>query len=415
MSATATDSDLFSSASKHIPGELRYNETTYRRAIGGRRDIVKLTSNVASPSPSSQNKFNFTIPNFGLFRPGSSYLSFEASTSAPGAGFTRFSDGIHTIFERLRITWGSLVVEDIEDVNLLTSMYYRMGASQDWKDSVGIKYGFGTTGQRNTAATTARYSIPLFSDFLKFSKDIPVGEVEVPLRIELTLAPAADCLESDQVNPTYTLTDVKLVVEMIDVDQSVAGQLSQQVKTNSIHIPYRSFARYTENLTGISNQVKINSSHTNVKYLLSVMRVQANLSVATTIGKFDVYAFNGLTSVQSRINGRLHPQEAIECRGGASELYQELLKVTKTGLLTHDYTSFAAANLYGSSQSVIGLLMEAFESSGGLVSGQDTSKNSANLELHLNFSGAPAATQLDTFVAFDSVIKLSGGRVERVF
>jgi hypothetical protein len=416
MSATSTNSDLFTTSSTHIPAELQYNANNFRKAIPARREVVKLTSDVSTPSPASQNRFHFTVPNYSMLRSSNTYMSFKFVCSGTGGSYVRNSNGIHTIFERMRITLGSLVVEDLEDCNLLQSAFYQAGSSADWQASVGEKYGFGSTTERNSMASGKRFAIPIFSDFFSYPRDLPLMEIDVPLKVEFTLANPEKCLESDHTSAlTYSLSDCKLVCEMVDIhSQEVKNQLATQLKKNPVHIPYRTFSRYVDTISGTSNQIKINSSHSNVKFIMTVMRTQADISDETVNDKFITYNYNGLNSLQLRVNGRLHPQEAIECREGASELYQELLKVLKTKNLTHDYTQLG--NDYDSTKCLIGVLLEHFESSGGLVSGEDTARNSANLEIHLSLSAAPTSTEeVVTFVAYDSVLKIQNGQVTRVY
>jgi hypothetical protein len=218
-----------SDASETVPFNARYAFPTQASRVI--KSNVKIpprtgTSMLGLNSSSKGRTIQITLPSQGYLNPLESYLRFDLSfnNTASIPGF-RCTNSIHTMFRRLRISYGSLVIEDIQNYGTLVRMITNVAVENDYANNSGaILEGMGSDGQRAllhaplAAATgmvvatgsspspyasygqtggnqTHTYCLNLAGGFLTQQKLIPLKWMANQLTIELEIEePLAFCI-----------------------------------------------------------------------------------------------------------------------------------------------------------------------------------------------------------------------------
>lgn len=211
------------------------------------------------------------FPAQGYVNPNNTTISFDVDLSGFGTlgtnSYTRFQNGIASIFSRIRLMYGSTPLEDIINANVIVRMLNEHTTTSDSIiDQTSIMAGLGgsymsTSGQMENArqrcihgvatqvdentdgcvpnqfndaypgySRTARrrYQIQFPLGLFTQSKLIPTKFMASQLAIEMTLAPAASCIIGHKGDadsgalpaPTYRVLNVNLIPEVLEFDAS---------------------------------------------------------------------------------------------------------------------------------------------------------------------------------------------------
>lgn len=229
-------------------------------------------------------------------------------------------------------------------------------------DASGLT-GFGVvpSGSSITALTvhstvastnpTRRYQVQLSLGMLLQDKLIPTKFMASQLSIELTLANPQDCIYVNPANstgsasllkdPTYTVTNMNLIPEILEFDASYDESFLKGLQTTGVPIKFSTWNNFRFS-TAKSNSfnLQIQERSRSVKAIFAMQRrSQPTLYTDSGASFFNtdtttVNAASTLQDFQFRIGGRYFPASPVQCslEGGSSipnggaEAYVELAK-----------------------------------------------------------------------------------------
>lgn len=234
------------------------------------------------------------FPAQGYVNTQNTTLEFDvtlAGYTALGTSVARFQNNIQSIFERGRLMYGSTPLEDLIKYNVIvraltewtstnqtgsmdqTSIAEGCGGVLTGHDGVtgfglintrqayiqgvdGTGSGFGSipnaagTSISGRTACTRRYQVNLAFGLFTQDKLLPTKFMASQLAIELTLAAAADCIfgypatgagTAATVEPTYNVTNVNLIPEILEFDASYDAMFLKGLREGGVPIKFSSW------------------------------------------------------------------------------------------------------------------------------------------------------------------------------
>lgn len=144
-----------SDASETVPAEARYAFPTQASRVIKSVTKIPPRSGVDMRSLDASSKgrlIQFTLPAQGYMNPLESYLRFDLKlnlSAVTGVCGVRTVNNIHTMFRRLRVVYGSLVIEDIQNYGTLVRMLSNVAVGEDYQNRAGaITEGMGSDARR---------------------------------------------------------------------------------------------------------------------------------------------------------------------------------------------------------------------------------------------------------------------------
>lgn len=359
----------------------------------------------ANYSPGQQMRIE--LPAQGYMNAGNSCLEFDvtlAGWETSSGEITRFQNNIQSLFSRVRILYGSTPLEDIINYNvIIRALTEWTGTNQNGltdqqslgdgvggyvvgSDSAG-KAGLcsvrqtsiqGVTSVLNSTAypagtsfnvaglggavpnnqswlsgvnlatgtkCTRRYQVHLGTGLFTQEKLIPLKFMASAFAIEITFAPAEECIfslpgASTGTPPTYAIGNVNFLPEILEFDASYDAVFLEGLRNGGIPILFASWHTYIFNTAASSNvNLLVQERSRSVKALFCVQRrspIQMSTDSHATF--FDTAApdVSGTTmqSYQYRIGGRYYPPSPVQLSNtmggkitnGGAEAYAELEK-----------------------------------------------------------------------------------------
>ena len=202
-----------SSVSEVAPYNAVYGWPT--QATKAYKTTVKITPREAGPFYPG-NVIRLDLPAQDYLNPLNSTLRFKVQVKTTGTvdlkprNCVRAAKNGNSFFSRLRLLYGTLVIEDIQDYNILVRMLTNVSVAEDYCEYAGAVYeGLGSELSRsqnqsssyflNSAGKTTNsiddsvgvyFQINLASGLLTQKKLLPLKWMASQLRIELYVAPA---------------------------------------------------------------------------------------------------------------------------------------------------------------------------------------------------------------------------------
>jgi hypothetical protein len=354
------------------------------------------------------------FPAQGYVNPLNTTLEFDVTLTPGvlGGGLkqqTRFQNNIQCLFSRVRLLYGSTPLEDIPAYNHLvrsltewsaTNKHLQMDQTaisegiggvvidcDHTSDPVNTKFGVvnvrqkyvqgfsdctaagtGTNfiGGKTWGATnlTRRYQVNLALGLLTQDKLIPTKFMASQLAIEITLANPKDCIIAAYAagpgavtfttDPTYLVTQVNLIPEVVQFDSSYDAMFLKGLKADGVPIKFSSWHQYTFNSAGASNMsFAIQERSRSVKAIFATQRrSQTGFQVDSGATFFDTSGAgvnSSLQQYQYRIGSRYFPAAPVQCSNtvggdrpnGGCEAYVELQKALN---IVGDYRLSTSAN-----------------------------------------------------------------------
>jgi hypothetical protein len=382
--------------------------------------------------PTQQTKVNKQIvklppKNGGRFRPGdivriefpadnylntlNSVLIFDVTTSGGSGNCSLQHGGAQNIVKRLRVMYGSLVLEDIQEYKTLVRIFTELGVQQDYQHSSGtILDGMTSTGPTNwndfdfrpgtigvndtingqvldpigfvknqlipgdvmavdALKTTRTFALNLLSGLLTSKKLIPLKWMAAQLSIEITLASVAESFLDDapvspQVPLTYELENVNYVAELVEFDSTYDQAFFMGLSQGGVPIKFSSWHYHSFNLSGQNYTAQIHERSRSVKAAFAVIRDSGQNDVRKDSDRFfhalkhdydanlrltvDKYG-GAVNEYQWRVGGRYYPAQPVRCMGGGAEAFVEL---GKTINILGDYTRASMIDQYSYTSSL---------------------------------------------------------------
>lgn len=353
------------------------------------------------------DEIEFRIPSQGYIVPGSALLCMDlilVGYSTPSQSIVRLQNTISSVFSRARWTYGSMTPEDITKYNLIfrnitewtgTS---QMGSLDQTTINEGVggcvvgAYGDGTgpastvagslvntrnayiQGIDNTTTTgfgnvpnlvtnttsgltgpTKRYTMALGLGIFVQGKLIPAKWMS-GFNIYFSCASEVSCIYAQAhgasgTTPTYRLSNVVLLLDVLEFDASFDAVFLQGLQTSGVPLKWSSFHSYTYSISGQQNiNISIPEKSRSIKSVFAVQRrAPENLYTDSHAGVFTSSA-GTLTSFQWKAGNRMYPSQPIPCSitvsssisNGAAEAFSELQKALN---IQNQYSLETAVNV----------------------------------------------------------------------
>lgn len=311
---------------------------------------------------------------------------FNAQFPTGNAGGTsykhvRFTPGIQSCFDRIKVLAGSTVIEDIQDYNVLYRLMLEATSTPDWRQGDGFtNEGFYDpadptqtlrTINRHTAKHGGKandghyYTFRPFLGILNAGKALPLKYMG-QLTLELYLAPNQDCLWSSTSNMTtnaevvgnrsaagvpdllattsasehfalatktttdfpnayYEIDRVRMQVPFIHPIESYDKSLMDQIENNGLDIHFTTFSSSTRQIANSEGRLVI-SFQERAMFLKGGLAVMRNSPSIRNIASDFCFPANGIESYQWKIGSEYIPAQEIDCKEGPGMALNQLMK-----------------------------------------------------------------------------------------
>ena len=361
------------------------------------------------PAQGYVNPINTTL-SFDVTLTGYAAVSDGAANTA---AIVRFQNNISSIFSRVRLLYGSTPIEDMIDYNVIvrcltewtstsqqgtmdqtsitegiggivwgtdgsvtdgtfqgvvnTRQKYIQGLSTTFVTRASLTAGTGLGQIPHTAgaavgagatSVTRRYQINFALGLFTQDKLIPTKFMASQLAIEMTLEQASACIfvaakgANVTGNPTYTVTNVNLIPEILEFDASYDEMFLKGLRDGGVPIKFSSWHNFSFSVSSASANLLIQERSRSVKALFAVQRrSQPDFIYDNGATFFDTGAdgTSTLQNFQFRIGGRYFPAAPVQTSSdvgsaytnGGAEAYIELQKALN---VVGDYRLSTPAN-----------------------------------------------------------------------
>lgn len=379
-----------------VPWNAQYSFPT--QGTKAAKQTVKLPpKNGGTFSPGTIVRIEFPADNY--LNALNSVLSMDLTISN-GTNLTRLQrTGGHSLIKRLRVMYGSLVIEDIQEYKTLVRIFTEAGVQQDYMTSSGsildgmydtmeltpagilsapaqggagvldsttsvtlrdtllnVVRPAGIAGQELSAAPTRTYCLNLMSGLLTSKKLIPLKWMASQLSIEITLATVADAFIASTAPTSYSLSNINFIAEMIEFDSAYDMSFFRGLETDGVPLKFSSWHFHTFTMAASTSVLQIHERSRSVKALFAVVR--SNDTESTLVdsdhffhngaatynggtGALTTPANSGIEEFQTRVGGRYYPAQPVRCTNGGAEAYVELQKTLDS---LGDYTRASNIN-----------------------------------------------------------------------
>src|SRR4029077_17653048 len=308
------DSTIYSKLQVAVPDTLVFKQP--KRGLAGRRVLVKIRAENQAYSTNMNRQIRFLLPNSYLYDFRYGFIEFTFTIATTGGSYARIAQGIWSIFNRMRLRWGSVDIEDIRDWNRIFSILFQASVPNLVATNIGVTdMGIGSQGQRNfQGSTTCTVYMPLWSGVLN-SCFIPFHALKDGLYLELFLDDPTTFVETDGTNPQITVSNLVLHGERLDLESQYLQEVYNYVRTYGLEFAYHSWERYINALTtGSTQQITINNKSSSVNCFLNLFVNSAQINTTTVNDKFINWPYIlspgvGLTQYNALINGVVFPDE----------------------------------------------------------------------------------------------------------
>ncbi len=461
-----------SEASETVPFNARYAYPSQASRVT--KSVVKIPprtgTTMSNLGPSSKGRtIQITLPAQGYLNPLESYLRFDLSFSYIGGtapnnvDALRTLNSIHGMFRRLRVSYGSLVLEDIQNYGTLVRMITNVAVENDYsKNSGAILESMGSDAVRasmwNPITTNAgvgpqygtyatglpipsikrSFCLNLASGLLTQGKLLPLKWMANQFTIELELdEPAAflvhgsvdtagsSLVVSDQVVPqgykdqgtvandldkvVYNLDNIYFVGELLEFDSTYDAAFYQGMLQGGVPIKFASWHGH-QHVVGVtqSGTYTIQERSRSIKSAFSVIRSRNDITPSTLTTDPNWFYPGGLTAgteideFQWRIGGRYFPSQPVKCTSGA----EPLIELQKALNVLGDYsigTGVHLSNWFVPKGTFV--IATEFESTNGTELSGINAEELADLALSIKLTGNSDASQyINTFIYYDSML-----------
>jgi len=341
-----------------IPKNLQYNSKIDSAAALSYKANIAPQNGTGPYGPGQTIIFNIPTRANLVTAMTENYLKFDCTFSTvAGCNYMRWdSGGAHGLFQRIKIRHGSNLLQDIDDYGMLAKAFFDIqvqtpsaygkynilaGTRNDLVALTGANAGTPiscvqvNSGARingfaavaaNGSAPTQTYCLNLISLIgVLCPKYFPLFEcTAAPLTVEITLVSsgiAAIC--SNVADPTFSLTNVEYVANMIELGDSAMQTIRSSVlgPLQFVFNDYKTFP-YSAAIaaTPISHSIPIAAKFASVKFILIAIRDSAK--PAATFYPYSSHSFN-MTDYTFRIGPKTIPPKAPSTY---AEMFSEVVK-----------------------------------------------------------------------------------------
>lgn len=402
--------NVFSHANKvELPDSMKFPQIKLS-TVSDREDL-KIRSVEGSYSTTTNGVLRFKLPNRYFLDFCKAYLRMNVSITGGGGTYTRFNNGIWSIFNRIRVVAGS-EIEDIREYNLYQNMQWEMQRQHDVAEIYGYSlYGVSSTVDRNAWSAGREYAMPLNLGFLECL--LPVACFNQVIEIEMYLEDPRRCIESDGAGPWNIVVDKPMiVVETVSPNSGYISSIKNLIASGDFKLHYHVTEHYINNINNVSStDIQLNHRSDSILGIISIFRTAANVNNPAINDKQNNFTYPGITKYWLNINGYQTPPEPIESGVQTYIHYlkwinsykNEQMKCDKTVIDIDEYTGakFFLINdldVHPAERKKVG--------ESPYINPFGTIGNAADILLRIEFSG-PVTYQMETFVVHSQIVHCS--------
>eukprot|EP00121_Abeoforma_whisleri_P001270 Awhi_evm6s1128 len=217
------------------------------------------------------------------------FFTFKLKEKTTGAPTTIvLQGGAHALFQRLRITIGGVVAEDINNINVLEQLIHKTTGNDDLVNSpLGKIAGYSpargeVTDVISKAELTAGFELcwkPKVSGILSNDKILPLPYLPECV-IELYLSDVNDVLQiTGGTTPTvdYEISDVSLNCDTIEYDSEFVQAFESSLNNSPLNYYFTTFNNFNQSVSS-STDMTIGSFRTDIKSIFAVARDNTKIS-----------------------------------------------------------------------------------------------------------------------------------------
>lgn len=385
-----------------IPKGLDYFSMIEKLAGVNKRTESYIYPETGSNAYSPQNniiRFRF---NTGMLDFRDSMWEFNATCSATGGTYCRFSQGIGCLVQRLVLKIGSNTMIDTVNFNLLYSMF---NLSQDpayLTTTAAFLEGYTSQATRNADATnTARYYNLKLGNICELLNIVwPADFISEQVTVEIYLENPNRCLESDGTNPTYVVNFNQYHYGVFECTSEYYELLRGKIASEGVMIPYKAYENFVSTLPINSTNIQtvLPFKRQCLLSVLYVARNNANVSNPAINDKFETFLNNAVfNSARIKINDQYYPNDKVQ---NIYEAYLQNLEVWDKELLEPVQYGNDWVDYFIVSQSVT--QNPRHLEMNDVISGIDTSLATSTItaEIILNSPGAPVLEEVQYYGNF---------------
>lgn len=382
---------------------------TSRRVTVNPENLSSFTSSTANTD------VFFAIPasQMAFINPRNSTLDFDIVTDGAAA----FGSGdASSLLSGIEMTIGSTIVELNPGYAVISNFINEFQTTARTHTIGNILSGHSTSSLKTGTdlQVKTRISIALLSASVG-----QLAENYLPavggMRLKLTFASSANALVAGSGTPHYTLTNLRLQMDYLDIVPSTYAQLLQESGgVMKIHGKGIGHFSSTMDLAQTNHSLLIPARFSSVKNFYTFFRVSSNISNYTRNSsgsrinpKILNYNYN--------IGGKSYPSTNVEAHNGtvplSGEVFSELVK-TFHGSNSPEFNCVFGKAEYEDVSGVavtasfaIGLELEEMGGSGSVLSGLDTVNS--NIFLQMNTVAGTALVTADHYAVYDQIIEIN--------
>ena len=379
-----------------------------------RRVTVNPENMTGFTSSTSTTDVYWALPasGMGFINPQNSTLDFDIVTSAAGA----FCSGdASSLISAIEMTIGNTVVELNTNYAVISNFINEFQTTARSRTVGNILSGHSTGTLKTGAdlATKTRISIGLLSASVGQLAENYLPAV-AGMRLKITFASSANAIIHASETPTYTLSNLKLQMDYLDIVPSTYQQLmAESGGVFKIHGKGVGHFSSTLDLAQTNHSLLIPARYSSVKNFYTLFRVSSNIA-SFTKNSTGARINPKILNYNYNIGGKSYPSVNVVCHDGtvplSGEVFTELVKTFHASnspdfncvFAKAEYEDVTGTDVDGSF--AMGLELE--EMGGGKVlSGLDTMNS--NVFLEMNTVSGSANITADHYCVYDQIIEIN--------
>lgn len=401
----------------------------YAEAIPSLPDNAVRYSNVLLPvngssfAMGSGSQIIWQLPTRGFMVPESLYLRYKIVVTNATTASAIISTPFTAPFQRLETSFGSVVVDSIQNYNMVSNII--TNCTYSVADKYGMQTAFGYGDQATVpsleqldgavipiAGLTAYYAGPLSCLLSNSEKFLPLFSMP-SIQFTLTLDAMNNIIVPIGTVTAITLSNVELCFDWLDLGQGVESMVRGMGE--KIYIKSQSFSSSSVSVSAGQNgssAIIFNNRYASIKSAIVTFSGSAAAS-----NKFAdaVDITNGTGDYSLNISGVQYPQRPLSSllnrAGVLIELKRCISSLYDSKSMSINYLEFAMndnsafVSVQQPSKFYLGFLLEKLPNTNALLTG--ISSNSSNITLNITQSTASTvARQANLMLGYDALIEI---------
>lgn len=318
-SSAVRDLEQPSQLKRFTPPSLNLGDTYLAEDLNTKYTRVKADAQVYGPTDTAY----ISLPVQPIVDLRDAVLTFQAQTTG-GGGTCRFERNIQSIIRQIRVYIGSEAIEDIQNYDVLSGMFYlSQGTDVNQANLSAVATGpglnpalggiFDPTQRQTQSSALTRYGVRLHLDSLR--QVLPLAKLGQEMRIEIIFNQIGRCLEQSNVvvgDEDFTVRDMYFHYRGGTMSKRLSDEFDAQIATNKYVFPLRSWRHFvsSELGTGTSATISIPSRFKTINRVLACARDSTTVNDLTVFNKTTAFVSNrNLNRYSLIVNGEQFPRD----------------------------------------------------------------------------------------------------------